>query len=458
MFTLFGLIPLLCWLYIRPQEVFPFLQALPVLNIATGISALGLLIDLRLGRAYVSPAPALRYLGLLLLWALLVTSIRRGGDASSILVGRLFIPTAVLLLLAHGVTSFRSLQVIAAVVLSLGLFITFVCLHQARQPFQCFVQRGEDHTSAGTPDGRPCERPRDCYLGDAEPGAEYQCERAGIFGTSTVGGRVRYRGILQDPNEAALAIGITLPFAFAFVQRSRRAWTVVFVPLIIGAVGLCTIYSQSRTGQLVFLSVLGAYFVRRFGLGAGAAVAALFAGPVLLLGGRSGAEAEASALERTETLFVGVEFVRHSPLLGLGVSQFAEHHFITAHNAYLLIAAELGFPGLFLWGAVLYLSVKTQFLALRRYAGRPEAHAAQTWAMALLASFCGLLVGITFLSFSYHNVLFIYLGLAGALHSACRRHDPGFSVGLSLREAALLAVGGVVLIGLIGIYARIKIS
>jgi hypothetical protein len=458
MFTLFGLIPLLCWLYIRPQEVFPVLQTLPVLNLATGLGALGLLIDLRLGRAYVSPAPALRYLVLLVLWAFLVTSIRRGGDASSILMGRLFIPTAVLLLLAHGVTSFRSLQVMTAVVLCLGLFITFACLHQARQPLQCFVQRGNDHASAGTPDGRPCERPRDCYVGDIEPGAEYQCERAGIFGTSTVGGRVRYRGILQDPNEAALAIGITLPFVFAFVQRSRRAWAVIFIPLLIGAVGLSTIYSQSRSGQLVFLTVLGAYFVRRFGLGAGVAVAALFAGPVLLLGGRSGAEAEASAAERIETLYTGVEFVRQSPLLGLGVSQFAEHHYLTAHNAYLLIAAELGFPGLFLWGAVVYLSIKTQVLAIRRYAQRPEAHAAQTWAMAILASFCGLLIGIFFLSFSYHNVLFIYLGLAGALHSACRRHDPDFSVRLSLREGVLLAVGGVVLIAFIGLYARMKIA
>ena len=43
----------------------------------------------------------------------------------------------------------------------------------------------------------------DCHEG-GEPGAIYRCERVGLFGTVSVGeGRVRYRGVLKDPNELA---------------------------------------------------------------------------------------------------------------------------------------------------------------------------------------------------------------------------------------------------------------
>src|SRR5262249_14307281 len=142
-------------------------------------------------------------------------------------------------------------------------------------------------------------------------------------------------------------------------------------------------------------------------------------------------------------------------IFGVGVSGFVEHHFITAHNSYLLSAAEMGLPGFFLWSSVLYLSVKTLVLSLLRHSGRPEARVATTWAMALLASFCGLFVGIFFLSFSYHVVLFIYLGLAGAFYQACRRHDPGFVVRYSLFEMGALIAGNILIIGMIFVYSRL---
>ena len=50
---------------------------------------------------------------------------------------------------------------------------------------------------------------------------------------------------------------------------------------------------------LVFLAVLAAYFVKRFGF-RGLALGATLAFPLLLLGGRSGAEASSSTLERID--------------------------------------------------------------------------------------------------------------------------------------------------------------
>ena len=99
------------------------------------------------------------------------------------------------------------------------------------------------------------------YLGDAEPGAEYLCERIGLFGTTSVGrGRVRYRGVLQDPNELALAGGIGLPLAFALGGVPRRSLgRGMLVALTLALVLLCAVLTGSRSGQLVFVAVVNPF-------------------------------------------------------------------------------------------------------------------------------------------------------------------------------------------------------
>lgn len=460
MFSLFGLCSLLFFLYLRPQEAITALQAVPMLNLCAALGGLGLVIDLRLGRARVHAVPGLRWVLLVAAWGLMATLLKQGSAPATSAFNRIMIPWIVYLLIAHGVTTFRGLQVVFATVLALGLTIAAIGVHQAQQPFGCFQVKdawADRDLATGKYDGRPCESNRDCLLGEAEPDADYLCERPGLMGTASIGhGRVRFRGVLQDPNELALAISIVVPFAIAFWEQRRSSLRALMALGAVGLVGLCTIYTQSRGGQLVFLAVLGAYFVRRFGFAAGAFVGAIAAVPVLLLGGRSGTEADSSALERTEALYAGVDMVRSSPILGVGITGFVEHHYITAHNSYLLAVAEMGFPGFFLWSSLLYVSVKTLLVALRRYASLPEARQATIWAMALLASFCGLLVGIFFLSFSYHVVLFIYLGLCGAYYQAVRRHDEGFFVHYTLREMLAVVAGNVTLFLAIFAYSRIK--
>jgi hypothetical protein len=460
MFSLVGLIGLLFFLYLRPQEAIPTLRELPMLNLCAALCAFGIVIDVRLQKAHLAFVPGLFWILLLFMWGFFTTAVKMGTGPAVTSINRVLIAAIVMVLLAHGVTSFRSLQVILATVLALGLSITAIGVHQAQQPFGCFRVKdawADRELANGVYDGRPCETNGDCFKGDAEPGYEYLCEKPGLLNTASIShGRVRYRGILQDPNELSLAISIVLPFAIGFWERRRGLMRGLFALLAIGLVGLCTIYTQSRGGQLVFLTVMGTYFIRRFGFAAGFCAGVMAAVPVLLLGGRSGAEAEASAMERTEALYAGIDMLRYSPLFGVGVSGFVDHHHITAHNSYLLSAAEMGLPGMFLWTSLVYVSVKTLLVALRRYRGVPEAQVAMTWAMALLASFCGLLVGIFFLSFSYHVVLFVYLGLCAAFFQACRRHDPGFAVRYSLVEMILVFVADQGLLVLIFVYSRLK--
>ncbi len=109
--------------------------------------------------------------------------------------------------IAHGVQSFRSLETMAATLALIALFLAFVGIHQGLAPTGCVKLHddGSYNLQTGTFDGRPCEIVDECYEGEPEPGARYRCEHVGLLGTTTIEGRVRYRGILQDPNELAMA-------------------------------------------------------------------------------------------------------------------------------------------------------------------------------------------------------------------------------------------------------------
>jgi O-antigen ligase len=272
---------------------------------------------------------------------------------------------------------------------------------------------------------------------------EYRCEHIGLFGTYSVEDRVRYRGELHDPNEVALTIcagGMAMLIAFAMRRRSP----VSLVPIVLGvAMILATVWlTQSRGGLVAAMLVPGIYAVRRWGFRA-LIPAAVIAVPVLLLGGRSGEAADLSTAMRYDAWATGLDMWHKSPIYGVGARMFGEHHFLTAHNSFVLALAELGIVGLFLFVAILYLCVKTLIVGLRELALVPGTAAAQVWGMALLAAMSGIIFQINTLSFCYHSVLWLFLGLCGAWYSAVRHHRPELHIRLTLRDVIVVGVGSV---------------
>jgi hypothetical protein len=455
MFALPGVLALLVFVYLRPQEFSEQLKSFPGLYVSFGLAIFGLLVDVRQGHTRVTAAPQLAPALALYAWFLLTIGLRAPAAFASEGVSFL-IAIAIYAVVAHGVETFRAFQALASTVLTMVLWVSFVGVHQHFQPTQCIQMDQANMEGRGRPDGRECETVTDCEQNDPEPGASYACENVGLVGTTSIGGgRVRYRGVLNDPNELALVASAGVPFAYAFRERSRTVGRALLVVATFVLVGLCTLYTKSRGGQLVFLAVLGAYFVRRYGW-KGLALAGVAALPVLLLGGRSGEEAEASTRERLECWYEGMTMWKSSPIFGVGGGQFTEHHYLTAHNSYVLILGELGSVGFYLWTAVLWATVKVPVTAVRRYAGVPGAEVAATWGMALVAAWSGLLLGIFFLSFAYKHVLWIYIGLTGAFHGAARRHDPEFRVRLGARDAAALAAVNVALTLGLFVYTRLR--
>jgi O-antigen ligase len=221
------------------------------------------------------------------------------------------------------------------------------------------------------------------------------------------------------------------------------------------------VLTGSRGGQLVFLTVLGAYFFKQFGP-KGLVLGAVLAAPLLLLGGRNAEEASSSTLERLDCWASAISIWRSHPLLGVGLGQFDEYNYMTAHNSYLLALAELGLPGMLLFSIVVYVSAKIPFVILRDVVPGDAADdsrlggssIARPWAMGLIAAFAGLSVGVFFLSFTYHYVLWIYIGLSGALFSAVRAHQPSLRVRFGPSDLALVAASDLAIVVLTYIYTR----
>jgi O-antigen ligase len=445
MFALPGIVALIFTIYVRPQEVHPDLQRLPLLYMFFALAIFGLAVDLRLRVNKFSATPQLPFAILLFLWSMVATALNAPDTVVHVAL-EFAVPVTLYVVMAHSVHTFRALQIVTGTVLVLTILLGAVAAQQGVAPWGCVrvdPQRTGDIT-IGEPDGRSC-RPLedlDCYLrGEPEPGADYVCEHVGMLGTTSVAGRVRYRGVLQDPNELALALGIGLPLAFAFAGRRRSGARVLMALGTFALVAIAVHFTASRGGLLVLAAVIGVYALYLWRWKAGIVMAVL--GPVVLFfamgGGDSGrVDAASSTEERYEAWAKGIQMFRDSPLFGVGHGQFVEHHYLTAHNSYILALAELGVVGMLLWGAVLYLTVKIPLVAVIRYRGREEAKVARVWALGLLAALGGLMVGIFFLSFSWHLVFWAYVGLSGAYYSAVRTHDPDFSVRMTLRDWFIL--------------------
>ena len=104
-----------------------------------------------------------------------------------------------------------------------------------------------------------------------------------------------------------LRTGSALPEIAASKRLAHLAQNLMafFSLVMVGRLGLCAvIMSQSRGGQLVIATVFARTFMTRFGK-KGIILAAVVALPVLMLGGRADADADASSTERTELLYQG---------------------------------------------------------------------------------------------------------------------------------------------------------
>lgn len=440
MFALPGIGALIIFILARPQEFFPLLQRVPFLHLFTVFAVIGYVIDIRLRRLLPVATNTLVWVGGLLLWAVISAAINTPEAFMSRLV-EMAILFALYGTIAHGIQRFRSFQIVAGVLAATCLFIAAVCAHQGFSGTQCIGGEEQDGNIEGEPDGRECITVDDCRGPDADPSMEYRCEKVGLFGTYSVEGRVRYRGDLKDPNEVALTIcagGMALLIGFA--MRRRGLVGVLGYGSGVAIVFVCVYLTQSRGGLIAAMLVPGVYLIRKYGIGV-VIPGALVGIPVMMFGGRSGEAADLSTEMRYDAWSAGLDMWHHSPIFGVGPRAFVDHNYLTAHNSFVLSLGELGFVGLFLFTTVIFLCIKTLIVGLRELRHVPGSRGAQIWGMSLLAGLGGIIFQINTLSFTYHPVLWMYIGLIGGWYLAVRGHVPTFEVKVRLIDAAAIIAG-----------------
>ena len=243
----------------------------------------------------------------------------------------------------------------------------------------------------------------------------------GFSGATVQMGRIRYVGVMNDPNDLALFFAMMLPLALQLSAKGMNlfksvAGYFVCLPLVYGI-----ILSNSRGGMLACGGVAALFTYRRWGIvKAGVlclalAMAALTFGPSRL---REENESDEHTTQgRIHAWHAGFEIFKKHPITGCGVGEFTEYHHLTAHNSFVLCFAETGFVGYLLWLGTGAYAMYGLYVVMTRT--RPGTRSYRQ-AVGLFDSLAAFYVGGFFLSRTYFLLLPVLLGLAVARYKMTR--------------------------------------
>lgn len=238
--------------------------------------------------------------------------------------------------------------------------------------------------------------------------------------------RVRGQAYLNDPNDFSQVLVMCLPILWIFWREKSflRNLFVVLLPASVMVYGI--VLSQSRGALLGTAAALFFVVKRRIGtvmtfalmgLGGTAFLAAS------VIGGRAMSSKEQSAADRIEAWSVGLDLLKSNPVLGAGFNNFMEHHWLTAHNSFVLCFAELGLVGFFIWIGMIVLTFKSLTAAIDTLPLRSPNHQA---VFLLRNSLVGFLVCAWFLSRTYQPILYFLLALCVSAWY-CASTSPGMT-------------------------------
>ena len=253
-----------------------------------------------------------------------------------------------------------------------------------------------------------------------------------------------------DANEFATLATMALPLGVYFLLRSGPLWRRAAAAGSLGVLTVAFIWAGSRGGFLALLAV-GAFLLVRYT----AVPVALRLGIATMLVVVFAAAASDTFWTEMRTILKpqddynftgdqgrvevwkrGIGYMLDNPVLGVGGDNFPTAEgtlsplareasighgvkWSAAHNSFLEIGAELGFPGLFLFLAAL----GSGFAALRAVRRAPSQRSSgarspppRQLAQALAAALLAYVVGGFFLSLAYHDMIYVLLALIVALH------------------------------------------
>jgi len=229
--------------------------------------------------------------------------------------------------------------------------------------------------------------------------------------------RITYLGFFNDPNDIGMFLVMNIPFAVYFFSKGKFVVkTIMLTVLLVLLYGVYITFSRGTT--LGVVALIGAYYLV-VKAGDKVFLAAILFSPIaiIILTVLQG-NVDESANGRLEAWYAGILMLISYPL-GIGKGAFFDHHGLTAHNSYILVAGELGVIGYSLWGGALIFTVVSGYLFIKRSASldlSPEQEAELSINKTLFFSMVGFMITAFFLSRSYTVLLFIFIGMTLASH------------------------------------------
>jgi putative inorganic carbon (HCO3(-)) transporter len=267
--------------------------------------------------------------------------------------------------------------------------------------------------------------------------------------------RIRGLGMLQDPNTYGQFVLLVLPLLF--VPKSNDGLGVGWLAAVpITLLFLLGVYlTGSRGAALGVAVVCGLFLIRRLKV-TGAVLTTVFGGLVLLgvNAYKTRTISMQGGLDRLAIWSDGLSYFKSSPVWGIGPRNFATNFGSTAHNSYLLVAAELGLVGFFLWMSMLLVTL-IQLGRLPKIIGKSNPELAR-WAVGLRISLGGYMFTSFFLSRAYDLPLYMLLGMCGGVIVAAGGDDAVPLRGTFWPAWTLIACVGI--LGLIYVMLRLRFA
>jgi putative inorganic carbon (HCO3(-)) transporter len=263
--------------------------------------------------------------------------------------------------------------------------------------------------------------------------------------------RIRGLGVLHDPNFLGQFLLMLLPMLFVSTKpKGMRMGYIAAIPVALFF--FFGIYmTVSRGAALGCILLIGLYLIRKFkkvGLVISSVIGAGIFAVVNL--SRSRSISISGGIDRISLWSDGLAIFKSSPLWGIGFYAFPGREGMTAHNSYLLCAAELGLIGYFFWMSVLVVTL----FQLRQASRAPSIDPGwNRWATALGMSLVTYMFTSFFLSRVYDLPLYLLLGMSGAVISSA-----GGEQKLGLRNSMWPVWSGALCVGLIAmVYIMVRL-
>ncbi len=256
--------------------------------------------------------------------------------------------------------------------------------------------------------------------------------------------RINWIGIFNDPNDLALALVVAAGFLASFIFSKINVALKAISGLLLAVLMQALHYTNSRGGYLAMAATVGFFFLLRMKNKISALIIGGILGFVVIIVGPARmsqiSATESSAFGRINSWFEGFQMLKRAPLFGVGYGMWGDYHSLAAHNSYILVAAEEGMIGFFLWMALIYICFKGLSLIVNKKT------ISMPYALGLESSLFGFLAASYFLSRSYVTILYVLLAMASAYIFVVLKQKEYVGTKKDMKISALLATGMLVLV------------